>query len=436
MIKSASTEALSTTSARFARPEEESVDSELAKYLSQKLHLKEPRLKSIDRKDMNLTEEAERYSPPVTELGTEDVYSRIPPSAPRPNRETFYHQKKNKLKLEIPKYDINDPERSMNLYDQITTAMGFNEQEKLDGLIQAFIGTKLEGWFLKMKSSGQFTSYKKAVEILIFGKSDTLSLLELNKAFKRRQRKGESAAEFIFEKLTYYEDIPHNLDEAFIANHIALDLSQDIFEELMRDTRYNPLKSVTDLLNRATSIEKLLQACENRYENPGKKINKSVEFELDKKILKNKPNLTTEDKEYRDRINQNLSQMKKTVDELTRQMRATQYRNRQFRNPPAYDNYRQRPQQYFRENMDNRREMSSQNRDEPSLSNTAPKQQQTEANNNLSTNVPRNTMGEVKCFNCNKFGHYRRDCPRPQRNNGGYQSQPNPRPFPNNYSEN
>ena len=423
MIKAASTENLSTVSARYAEPDGGSFGSEMARrYLEtrkpktseNKTGERKGSADSVDLKGRSGT--PDRFSA-VTESENNPLYYKTPPTAPvddtnqRPVVIGHSH-----YQVPCPKYDVSDVERWIQLYEHVAIANSWDEKEKFNRLFQAFDNTPYIDYYINLTSTRKIYDWDSAKRVFLYRQSDPRSLINAEAIYQRKQGSEEKVADYIIKKETLFCKIRPSLPEEFIVSQIAQGLKPEIYDKLMTASLETPIKTVDDLLNKGTSIEKLINSIANRTDSKGKRPVKHVEFENDGLASRPRSPVSQESDKFdptiKNIIRNEMRDLKRSLNEW--HMRQERFiRNQNRPNPGRFTPNR------FQNSFPNR--FREPNRDNPQR-----EEQTTPKSTPNDTNVTRNTEGKVLCYNCNKYGHFSRECPSPRKPFRGKPQNPKP----------
>lgn len=417
MIKrGVSVDNLSTLSATHARREEDSiVDDEVSKLMKNMGIKDETKTIITDSKQLpnpiSMKPRADtpaRFNTPTTDLD-ELYYQR--PTAPPISHAGVQMPYVTSLMVPIPKYDLNDVSKWLEVYTHVATVDGLiSDQQKFDHLFQAFHGTPHLEYFLRLRRTNKITNWKNAQEVFLLRSADPDTTINASRILLRKQKPEEEVCLFITKQ--EYDLSKLGLNEDFIVNQIIFNLQPKLRDKILENTIENPIKSVDDLIQKASLLEQLLRSIETQDEiNKGKRMPKRVEFETENK---------TEIRDLGDEAERQRRSVGYDVRNLTNQIRYMQ-RSIDRLNAPQFQNRIQRPNVPWNHgpprNNNNfvYRQAISQPNAPPTRGNNQLAIQTGSSTQNSNSNVERNTEGSVRCFNCQQYGHYARNCTKPRR---------------------
>ena len=294
MIKAASTENLSTTSARFAQTDIGNIDNPIArKYLETRaIQEKDGKDKETENKgqvpEHRTGADSTRKFSGVTEIESDPLYYRPGPSAPTDTSQqrpvVIGHPS---FQVPCPKYDLFDVEKWLQIYEHVATANSWSDIEKFNRLFQAFDNTPYMDYYINLTNTHRIYDWPSAKRVFQYRQSDPKSLINAEAIYQRKQGAEESVAEYIIKKETLFGKIKPTLPEEFVVSQIAQGFKQEIYDKIMTTSLETPIKTVDELINKAISIEQLINSMANRFDiQKPKQTKKHVEFEEDRQSMR------------------------------------------------------------------------------------------------------------------------------------------------------
>ena len=349
----------------------------------------------------------------------DDLYARLPPglsslpTAPSMQIDkpaTVYSTYNHKLK--IPKYDARDIERWIEVYEHICLANNCNDQMKYNQLIYAFEGTPYLDYYIKLTKAKKIRDWESAKAEFLQRTPDKDTVINFQSILQRKQKPDEDVLSYITSQENAISRLKIELPENFIVSQINQGFRYDIFKRMMETEMPN---TINELIQKAVIIEQIVKAIEAR-KSEQKYKGKRVEFKEDYSNdhgngRKYTPEFSGEnqrrnpDNNYRF-VNNQLKDIRKAINDI--KFNSNRYREPQrFQERPSYQSYWNRPNVQNPESNRNNREISR----EPISQLEHPIRPAIEAPRTTDqTNVKRNTNGQVKCYNCQKYGHFAREC--------------------------
>lgn len=395
---------MSTMSAGLARNEEDSVRNADIR----RGELEKDTLRNIPSRDptriSSPTPKAEypvRFRMPS--LDYDELYDRMPTAPPTREERNFADFSPSKVKINVPKYNINDIERWLSHYEQISMANGWNERMKFTQLIQAFDGTPFLDYFIKLMRDHKIYDWNSAKREFLQRCPERESVMNFQRILERKQRADEDVLQFITSQEAAILRLKTPLPEEFVVMQIIQGLKYDIFKKVMDG---DVPTSINKLIQKANIVEQKVKTLEEKkFDTKNKRPQRRVGFMEENKVERHNSkesldysHLQKNDQNYRF-INSTLKDIKKAINEMRFNP------NRRDQRPRFEANWNYRPVDR-RENFG----VGAQPRGIPErtvIETPPPPRDQ--------TNEVRNTIGEIQCYNCRKFGHFSRNCPKNSR---------------------
>lgn len=346
----------------------------------------------------------------------DDLYARLPtaPPAPTDKIQTVYSSYNHKLK--IPKYDAHDIERWIDTYEHICLANNCSEQMKYNQLIYAFEGTPFLDYYIKLIKSKKIHDWKSAKAEFLQRTPDRDSVVNFQSILQRKQRPDEDVLSYITSQENAIFRLKIDLPENFVVSQINQGFRYDIFKRMMETEMPN---TINELIQKAVIVEQIVKAVDTRKSEQKFKT-KRVEFKDE--YTPSRGNIKNESTNFYEKgqrrepdnyrfVTNQLKDIRKAINDI--KFNSTRPRGQpNYSERDTYTSYWNRPNgQSFSGNGFNQ----ERNR-EPLVPIEQPVRPAIEApKSEDQTNVKRNTMGQVQCYNCQKYGHFARQCSSIQR---------------------
>ena len=433
-----STENLSTLSAQHARREDESiVDAEVAK-----LMFKEDRgrFRSPETKSRPDTPIFRRRQPsprkslsPIDEMD-EIYYQRARPraTAPSQSEHTVFVPGLGNL-IPVPKYNMKDIAKWIEKYEYISRANDWSKADMFQRLYTAFDGTPHLEYFIRLmnkkKSDGKriIIDWDTAKKAFLKRKPENEALINAETIYQIKQQADEDAVDYITRKENLLAEIKPNLPEEFIVPQIVPGLRTELYDDIMKSSIKETIKTVDELVNRIIPIEQLVRTLEQRAtRSKNKRLIRQVEFD-DEAIVYGSTDLNPYGQKEDKRFNYVQSQFKAIRQILANQNRNDYSPRNNYSNGNDYqprNQYQQRSDYqprggYQRRNWRPRFFRNSYQRPNPNVPaietqppDIQPLAIENKEDNSDKTNVKRDIEGRPECYYCHDYGHFSRECPK------------------------
>ena len=400
LARSASTDAISTMSARFVKPDDASIASHTTKKDPKPIKLVEE-VKTNKDENQETTERRHRADTPGrfshnSETETDHFYFREHPIAPHETAAVAPVIIRQPYKDSAPpKYNINDIEDWMYDYELRARANHWTDEDKFNNLYESFKDTIHMPYFKNLRTKRKIFDWQSAKHELLarqITSGNTIGQIQ-----KRFQRPGESSTNYISEKEGLFFMSNTEISESEIVRMIKEGLLPRIREKIEDIELITKIDTVNLLLNKAILVESqlpvgILVDADSQELKPKRVHYKDESFQYDKQAYE--PNLKVVNNKIQ-YMQKQMTEVSKKQDQLSRMLGNSFIPTR--RNPINSNRFNS-------QGVNGRPISTQQNSTENSF--------RTPTDN---TNVIRDTQGQLKCANCNKFGHHRYECTAPRR---------------------
>ena len=393
MIKSASHDNLSTTSARAANPDVDSLDSEMDKLFlggesAKSTHTRE----TVPEYNSNRADGRERGD--STSVLTGPTNNDGLPSAPsavggppqviiRPSLHP----------IQVPNYNVKDVETWIRMYEMVGLANSWSNNDLYNRLYLAFEKTNQMNYLLKLIEKRIIYDWPSAKREFLKRKINPSGLTISDEANARVQGIDEGVMDYILAKQALYDRVEPELPPGYVVYQVIKGMLPDLASELFRysKSQEKTLTDVNELLPTAVDFERFCKSDPLRNEKL-KKAKREEERKTTREIspgsYQNFPKDIIEGF-----VKQNLRSELSILDHTIKGIKETQ--DRILKNMPRQTKNRFGP--------------NSNNQAAPSGGNAT-------GNQSVNFDAP---LDSRTCFNCGERGHFIKDCPKPLKENRG-----------------
>lgn len=311
--------------------------------------------------------------------------------------------------VNVPKFNIRDIKKWIELYECVGAANNWNKKIMFNRLYQAFENTEHFDYFLRLMRTKIINDWKSAKTEFLKRSIEPEVLINTDHIYQRKQQPEEDVRAYIMAKETMLSEIKPALPPAFIVSQIVQGFKNKIYNKIMASSIQQPISSVDELITRATYIEQLVNSMDERNTTSRTdKYTKRVNFAEEPNEGRRRTDRMSDQRE-RD-VQTQLRELRKAINNLKFNQPRPNY-NPNFQN--RYQNYNQNqnniPPRFYRQDYQNNSPRAiTPNRSAPAIEGPPP----TSADK---TNVDRDSQGRPRCYNCQKYGHFARECSQVQR---------------------